>query len=257
MEIIEDSYDAHETPWLTIGEHAFRSRIVVGIEQYDDVSTVRDVLTATGADVFITTVDPDNRRSSLLLSDLDAVLPLDRFTWVGTTSFARSKEGALRTAEILRESMGINILKLDVRGEDNMPDNQLTIEAAHELRQEGWDLLPFILPDPDVARQLEQAGCAALRVMASPVASGRGIVQPDAIREIIEQSTIPVIVEGGLGSAKHVALAMELGAAATLVNTALVRAREPLKMAVAMRHATVAGRLAYESGPMAEEVVPV
>ncbi|MEO6501894.1 MAG: HisA/HisF-related TIM barrel protein [Jatrophihabitantaceae bacterium] len=244
-----------DEPWLEIGEAKFRSRLIVGIEQYDSVTVVRDVLEATGADVFITTVDPDNRKSSLLLSDLDAIMPLDKFVWVGTTSFSRSKDSALRTAQILRDSLGIRILKLDVRGEENLPDNRQTIEAAHELRAQGMDLMPFILPDLETARLLEEAGCAALRVMAAPVASGRGVANPTAIREIIEQSGIPVIVEGGLGSAKHVALAMELGAAATLVNTALVRAQDPIKMAVAMRHATTAGRLAYESGPMDGDVL--
>lgn len=238
-------------PWLKIGDRKFRSRLIVGIEQYDSVSVVRDVLNATGADVFITTVDPDNCRSSLLLTDLDDALDLERFIWVGTTSFARSKESAVRTAQILRDSMGVDILKLDVRGEDNLPDNRATIAAAHELRAAGFDLLPFILPDLETARTLEEAGCVALRVMASPVASGCGILDPDGMKEIIEQAGVPVVVEGGLGSAKHVALAMELGADATLVNTALVRAEDPLKMATAMRHATIAGRLAYESGPMA------
>jgi len=244
-----------EEPWLRIGEAEFRSRLIVGIEQYDSVTDVKNVLEATGADVFITTVDPDSRRSSLLLSDLDEVLPLDRFVWIGTTSFSRSKESALRTAQILRDSLGIDILKLDVRGQDNTPDNRQTVEAAAELRAGGTHLLPFILPDLGVARELVELGCSALRVMAAPVASGRGIVDPAPIRAIIEQCDIPVIVEGGLGSAKHVALAMELGAAATLVNTALVRAGDPLKMATAMRHATEAGRLSYESVPMAGDVL--
>lgn len=241
-----------DSPWLEVGDAKFRSRLIVGIEQYDDVEVVRDVLETTGADVFITTVDPDSRRSSLLLSDLDQVLPLDRFIWIGTTSFSRSKDSALRTARILRDSLQIGILKLDVRGDDNMPDNRETIEAAYELRSEGMELMPFILPDLHAVRMLEDAGCAALRVMASPVASGRGIVDPTSVRSVIDATELPVIVEGGLGSAKHVALAMELGAAATLVNTALVKANDPLKMAAAMRQAAIAGRLAYESGPMPE-----
>jgi thiazole synthase len=244
-----------EAPWLTIGDAEFNSRLIVGIEQYDSVTDVKNVLEATGADVFITTVDPDSRRSSLLLSDLDAELSLDDFVWIGTTSFSRSKESALRTAKILYDSLGINILKLDVRGHDNVPDNRATVEAAAELRAGGTHLLPFILPDLAVARELVDIGVSALRVMAAPVASGRGIVDPGPIRAIIEQLDIPVIVEGGLGSAKHVALAMELGAAATLVNTALVQAGDPIKMARAMRHATTAGRLSYESGPMAGDAL--
>ncbi|MEU7786436.1 MULTISPECIES: HisA/HisF-related TIM barrel protein [unclassified Amycolatopsis] len=246
-----------DEPWLKIGAREFRSRILVGIEQYDSVPLVRDVLNAAGADVFITTVDPDNRRSSLLLMDLADELPLDDFTWIGTTSFARTKESALRSARILRDSLGIEILKLDVRGDDNTPDNAGTVEAARELRAEGMELLPFILPDLATARALEEAGCAALRVMASPVASGRGIANPAAIRELIEQIGIPVVVEGGIGSARHVAEAMELGASATLVNTALVRAESPLLMAAAMRQAALAGLLSYESGPMPEVAAAV
>lgn len=246
-----------DEPWLKIGAREFRSRVIVGIEQYDSVPLVRDVLNAAGADVFITTVDPDNRRSSLLLMDLEDELPLEKFTWIGTTSFARSKESAVRTARIIRESLGIEILKLDVRGEDNVPDNAGTVEAARELRAEGMELMPFILPDTGTARELEELGCAALRVMAAPVASGRGIVDPDAVRAVIDQVRIPVVVEGGLGCARHVAQAMELGAAATLVNTALVRAESPLLMAAAMRQAALAGLLSYESGPMPEVAAAV
>jgi len=255
MHGLNDVYQ--EEPWLEIGDAKFRSRLIVGIEQYESVQAVKEVLEATGADVFITTVDPDNRRTSLLLSDLDDALPLDRFIWIGTTSFARSKEDALRTAQILRDSLGINILKLDVRNEHNIPDSAQTVQAAYELRAEGMELMPFILPELDTARELVDAGCAALRVMASPIASGRGVDNAAAVQAVTEQCQIPVIVEGGLGSAKHVALAMELGAAATLVNTALVRAEKPILMATAMRHAATAGRLAYLSGPMPSEPVPV
>ena len=171
-------------------------------------------------------------------------------SWVSSAS-------ALRTAAILRDSWGINILKLDVRGHDHRPDTWQTLEAAYELRALGMELMPFIVPDVEVACLLADAGCVAVRVMASPVASGRGIPDQVAIRRIVEECHLPVIVEDGLGSAKHVALAMELGAAATLVNTALVQARDPLKMAAAMRQAAVAGRLAYEAGPMAGDLVGV
>lgn len=239
-------------PWLRIGAAEFRSRLIVGIEQYDSVEVVRDVLQTTGADVFITTVDPDNRRSSLLLSDLDDALDLDGMIWVGTTSFARSREGALAAAHVLRDSLGIEILKLDVRGEDNLPDNRGTVAAAEQLRGEGMELLPFILPEVATALELQELGCAALRIMASPVGSGAGLLDPVALRGVIDAVSVPVVVEGGLGSAQHVAIAMELGADATLVNTALIRASRPLDMALAMRHAAIAGGLAAQAGPMAE-----
>ncbi|MDI1464093.1 thiamine biosynthesis protein ThiG [Catellatospora sp. KI3] len=234
-----------QEPWLNLGGYELTSRLLVGIEQYTSPSLVRQVLEASGSQIFITTVDPDNNRPSLLLSDLEDELPLERYLWIGTTSFARSGASALHTAHILRDSYGIDILKLDVRDDGNRPDNKTTIEIAEVLRAEGYSVLPFILPDLDDARALQDLGCSALRIMAAPVASGRGIPEPRRIREIIDGVDLPVIVEGGLGTARHVTLAMEMGAAGVLVNTALVDAKEPLLMAAAMRAAVEAGRLAH------------
>jgi thiazole synthase len=238
-----------DEPWLTAGRYSFRSRILVGIEQYTSIPLIKEVLQASAADVFITTVDPDGMRSSLLLSDLADEVPLEAYTWIGTTSFARSADSALRTVEILRRTCGIDVIKLDVRTLDNRPDNGQTITVAERLREDGLTVLPFILPDLAVARHMEDIGCAAIRVMASPVASGRGIADPRPLREIIEAAGIPVIIEGGLGTAHHASQAMELGAAAVLVNTALAKASSPGLMAAAMKHAVMAGRLAFQSKP--------
>lgn len=237
-------------PWLVLAGQAFRSRLLVGIEQYESASLVRRVLEASGADAFITTMNPGNGRSSLLLTDLADEIPVTRFRWIGTTSFARSPEGALKTARMLRDSYGINVIKLDVRTSDNKPDNEATVKVAEILRGEEMELLPFILPDTRVAAELQALGCAALRVMAAPVGSGLGIPLPGQVRDIIEHTELPVIVEGGLGTAHHVTLAMELGAAGVLVNTALIRAARPEVLARSMKHAVYAGLLAFESGPM-------
>ncbi len=250
MSVVVEEQESLDEPWLVLGEQRFRSRLLVGIEQYESASVVRQVLEASGSDVFITTVDPDNNRSSLLLTDLHDELPTIGYQWIGTTSFARSAETALKTARMLRDSYGINVMKLDVRSDDNRPDNAATIKAAETLRSEGMELLPFILPNIDDASALERIGCAALRVMAAPVASGRGIPEPRRLREVIEHTELPVIVEGGLGTARHVTLAMELGATGVLVNSALVRAGKPLLLAEAMRHAVRAGLLAFRSVPM-------
>jgi thiazole synthase len=241
--------EAREEPWLTVGKYRFRSRILVGIEQYQSIPLIKQVLQASGADVFITTVDPDGMRSSLLLSDLAEEIPLEAYTWIGTTSFARSADSALRTVEILRRTCGIDVIKLDVRTPDNRPDNAQTIMVAEKLLADGLTVLPFILPDLADAQRLAELGCAAIRIMASPVASGRGIADPRPLQEIIEHSRVPVVIEGGLGTAHHASRAMELGAAAVLVNTALARAASPGLMAAAMRHAVTAGRLAYQSRP--------
>lgn len=253
MSILNDALGVRDEPWLTLGEEKFYSRLLVGIEQYESVTMVRRILEASGSDVFITTVDPDNRRHSLLLTDLAEELPLTDYRWIGTTSFARSVDSALKTARMLRDQYDINILKLDVRIDGNWPDNAATIKAAETLRGEGMELLPFILPDLSTAIELERLGCAALRVMAAPVASGRGIPRPEPIREIIDGVTLPVIVEGGLGTATHVMKAMTMGAAGVLVNTALVRAADPVMLATAMRHAVRAGALEFGAGPMEED----
>jgi len=238
-------------PWLVVGDRQFRSRLIVGIEQYESPVFIRQVLEATAADVFITTLDPDNRRASVLLSDLDGEMDLDSYIWIGTTSFARTADSALLTVQILNDRYGIDIIKLDVRTPDNRPDNAATIAVAERLIRDGLTVLPFILPNPDDARRLEDIGCAAVRLMAAPVASGWGITDPEPLRTIIGQSSIPVVVEGGLATATHASEAMELGASAVLVNTALVRAADPLRMAEAMKHAINAGRLSHQAQPMA------
>jgi thiazole synthase len=252
MTISFDPSQTEETaaPWLSVGGQHFCSRLLVGIEQYDSIPLIRQVLEASNADVFITTVDPNGKRGSLLLADLADEIPLEKYTWIGTTSFARSAEDALRTVEILRQSYGLDIIKLDVRTDDNRPDNQATIEVAEKLCADGLTVMPFILPDLKVAKRLEEAGCAAIRIMASPVGSCRGIADTEPLREVVERCQVPVIIEGGLGTAHHVSLAMELGAAAVLVNSALIKARHPALMAAAMKDAVTAGRTAYQSGPM-------
>lgn len=230
-------------PWLTIGERVFRSRLLLGVEQYTEPALVREVLDASGADVFITTYDLERTRSSLLLSDLDREVDLDRFTWIGTTSFAHSAADAVATAQRLRDALGLDVIKLDVRDASNTPDAEATILAAKELLADGFSLLPFILPEVETARVLEGMGCSALRLMAAPVASYRGIVDADALLACMDAVTVPTVVEGGLGSPADVTRAFELGADAVLVNTLVAQAPSPVRMARAVRLAALAGGL--------------
>lgn len=235
-------------PWLNVRGREFRSRLLLGIEQYTEPCLVRDVLTAGCCDVFITTFDLEQTKPSLLMSDLDKKIGLDAYNWIGTTSFARSQKDALITARLLRESYGIDIMKLDVRPADNLPHNDQTVSAAAELVSEGFGVLPFILPDPATAAALQEAGCAAVRVMCSPVASARGIVDEGAVCETMAAVSIPVVLEGGLGTPAQVVRAMELGADAVLVNTAVAQAPDPAKLAESMRYAVLAGLLAADQG---------
>jgi thiazole synthase len=234
-------------PWLMAGGQSIRSRLLVGIEQYADPELVRAVLEAADADLFIITYDLQNTRSSLLLSDIDQAFDIDKYVLAGTTSFAVSADMAVKTARQLRDRFGINLIKLDVRDAANMPDTAATVDAAIELARDGFVLLPFIPPDRQTARRLEDLGCAAIRLMASPVGSYLGISDPDAMLRCIEQLTVPVIIEGGIGSPAHVAHAMELGATAVLVNTLIARAADPAGMATALRYAVLAGDLGVRS----------
>lgn len=234
-------------PWLVAGGHEFRSRLILGIEQYTSPELVGAVLTAGHCDVFITTFDQSNTRTSLLLSDLDDAMDLTSFAWIGTTSFARSCAEAVDTARKLRQSFGIDVIKLDVRRPDNMPDGAQTIRAAEQLLAEGFAVLPFVTADLDVTTRLAEIGCSAIRVMASPVASALGIVDEIAVRRVIEALDVPVVVEGGLGTPEHVTAAMRLGAAAVLVNTAVAIAPDSARMAAAMWHAVAAGYLAAQA----------
>lgn len=235
-------------PWLSLRGREFHSRLILGIEQYTDPTLVSDVLRAGSCDVFITTFDLEQTKPSLLMSDLDEAVGLDDYVWIGTTSFARSQKDALLTARRLRESYGIDIMKLDVRPSDNLPHNAQTVTAAAELIAEGFDVLPFILPDPATASALEDAGCCAVRIMCSPVASAKGVVDERAVRETMAAVSVPVILEGGLGTPAQVVRAMELGADAVLVNTAVAQAPEPARLATSMRLAVEAGRLAADQG---------
>lgn len=238
----DNDHDAFPAePWLRLGDREFRSRLLVGIEQYTSPALVGEVLRASGADVFITTYDLERTRSSLLLSDLDRHLDLDAYLWIGTTSFAHSAQDAVRTARRLRSALGLDIIKLDVRDATNLPDADATLLAAKELLTDGFQLLPFVLPDPEVALQLQEMGCSAVRLMAAPVASFAGLRDPDALRVCLEALTVPAVVEGGIGGPADVTRAFELGADAVLVNTAVARADSPARMAAAMRHATLAG----------------
>ncbi|HUN36799.1 MAG TPA: hypothetical protein VMU95_32790 [Trebonia sp.] len=234
-------------PWLRIGSVTLRSRLLVGIEQYTDPDLVSSVLEAAGAEVFITTYDQTGSRTSLLLSDLDEAVDLDRYIQVGTTSFATSADSAVRTAHQLRDAFGIDVIKLDVRDGANTPDTEATVVAAKRLLAEDFVLLPFIVPDVNVARELEELGCAAIRLMGSEVASYRGILDPGRISDCIDHLTIPAVVEGGIGTPAHVIAAFELGAAAVLVNTLIAAASDPPGMAGALRLAVLSGGLASRS----------
>jgi len=173
-----------------------------------------------------------------------------RYTILPNTAGCYDAEEAIRTCRLAREAGIGKLVKLEVIGDDKtlMPDVPATIEAAKVLVAEGFDVLPYVNDDPITCRRLEDIGCAAVMPLAAPIGSGLGIRNPTNLRIILEQCSLPVIVDAGVGTASDAALAMELGCTAVLMNTAIAGADEPLLMARAMRLAVEAGRAAYLAG---------
>lgn len=172
------------------------------------------------------------------------------------TSGCYTAEDAVVTARLARELLGTNLLKLEVIGDPQtlFPDPEGTLEAARELVQDGFTVLPYCSDSPVLCQRLAEIGCAAVMPLAAPIGSGLGIQNPTNLRIIVEQATVPVIVDAGIGTASDAALAMELGVDAVLMNTAIAGAEDPIKMARAMRLAVEAGRAAYEAGRIPQKL---
>ena len=235
----------------TLGSHTFRSRLIIGSGKYETFEQNRACADASGAEMVTVAL----RRTKLDAPKGEGLLdylPSDRFTILPNTAGCFTGEDAISTARMGRELLGTDLVKLEVIGDERtlFPDVAATLEAARILLKDGFTVLPYVTDDPVACKQLEEMGCAAVMPLAAPIGSGLGIRNPYNIRIILEQSKVPVIVDAGVGTASDAAVAMELGATAVLMNTGIAAAKEPVKMATAMRLAIEAGRLAYEAGRM-------
>jgi thiazole synthase len=234
-----------------LGEFEFRSRLIIGTGRYKSFEENRRALDASGAEmitVAVRRVDLNSRGGDSLLDHI----PADQFTLLPNTAGCYSAEEALVTARLARELLGTPLVKLEVIGDPRtlFPDVPATLEAARVLVREGFTVLPYINDDVVACMRLQEIGCAAVMPLAAPIGSGLGIRNPVNLRIILESVEIPVIVDAGVGTASDAAVAMELGATAVLMNTGIALAKDPIKMATAMRLAIEAGRLAYEAGRM-------
>jgi len=231
-----------------IGSHDFDSRLIVGSGKYESFELQREATAASGAEmitVALRRVDLTKPRSENLLGYLPEgirVLP--------NTAGCSTVEDAVTTARLGRELFEHGLVKLEVIGDDRtlFPDVPATIEAARILVDEGFEVMPYVSDDPVACQRLAALGCAAVMPLAAPIGSGLGIRNPANLRIILETVECPVIVDAGVGSASDAAVAMELGCTAVLMNTAIAGAKDPVKMARAMRLGIEAGRLSYESG---------
>lgn len=235
--------------WRIAGRD-FSSRLIMGTGKFSSGAVMAAALEASGAELVTVAL----RRASLtgadkfanILSFVDA----KRYQLLPNTSGARTAEEACRLARLGREATGSSWLKLEIHPDPRylLPDPIETLKAAEILVKEGFTVLPYINADPVLAKRLEDAGCATVMPLGSPIGSARGIETRASIGIIIEQATVPVVVDAGLGAPSHAAEAMELGASAVLVNTAIAVAADPVKMAEAFKAAVEAGRTAYEVG---------
>ncbi len=233
---------------LVIGGHKFSSRLMMGTGKFSSSEVMADALAESGAD-FVTVAlrrvkieDPKDN----ILSFIDR----KRYVLLPNTSGARDADEAVRLARLARAAGGGDFVKLEVTPDPNylLPDPIETLKAAEILVKDGFIVLPYINADPILAKRLEEAGCATVMPLGSPIGSNRGIKTRDAIEIIIEMASVPVVVDAGLGAPSHAAEAMEMGADAVLVNTAVAVAGDPPAMARAFKKGVEAGREAYLAG---------
>ncbi|TAN40419.1 MAG: thiazole synthase [Nitrospirae bacterium] len=233
----------------------FRSRLWVGTGKYKDFDETRRAIEASGADVVTVAVRRTNitdRKSENLLDFIDP----KKYKILPNTAGCYTVEDALRYSRLAREAGVSDLIKLEVIGDEKtlFPDNIGLLEATEILAKEGFIVLPYTTDDPVMAKRLVDAGAAAVMPLAAPIGSGLGIRNPYNLKIILEQATTPIIVDAGVGTASDVAIAMELGCDAVLLNTAIAGAKDPIMMAEAMKHGVMAGRLAYKAGRIGKKL---
>ncbi len=234
---------------LRIGEFTFRSRLIAGTGRHRSTAEMMASLEASGAEVVTVAIRRLNLDNPSEPTILDALDP-SRYTVLPNTAGCATVEDALMTARLAR-SMGLpNWVKLEIIPDSKylLPDPIGTLDAAQALIADGFTVLPYIHADPVLAKRLQEAGCATVMPLGSAIGSGRGIHTADEIEIIIEQATVPVVVDAGLAVPSDASQAMEMGASAVLVNTAIARAASPVLMAEAFRLGVEAGRKAYLAG---------
>lgn len=234
---------------LKIADRTFESRLLVGTGKFASNQLMAQAIEASGTEIVtvaLRRVDIEDENDDML-----AAIDRDKFLLLPNTSGARDAAEAIRLSKLARAATGIEWVKLEVTPDPYylLPDPVETLKAAEILVKDGFVVLPYINADPILAKKLEDAGTATVMPLASPIGSNQGLKTRAALEIIIEQSNVPVVVDAGLGLPSHAADAMEIGADAVLVNTAIATAADPVQMAKAFKLAVEAGRAAYESGP--------
>ncbi|MGE0639478.1 MAG: thiazole synthase [Thermoanaerobaculia bacterium] len=244
-----------ELPKLKIAGREFRSRLILGTGKYKDADTMVRALEASGTEmvtVALRRVNLDELGKGSLIDSIDQ----EKYLLLPNTAGCYTADEAIRTARLARELGGWEWIKLEVIGDKAtlFPDTAETLRAAEVLLEEGFVVLPYTNDDPIVARKLQEIGCPAVMPLAAPIGSGMGIRNRANLAIVLEQAGVPVVVDAGVGTASDAALAMELGADAVLMNTAVAEAADPVRMAHAMRLGVEAGFLARHAGRIARRL---
>ncbi|KPC50854.1 thiazole synthase [Amantichitinum ursilacus] len=238
---------------FTIAGQSFSSRLLVGTGKYKDFAQTREAIEASGADIVTVAIRRVNIGQNPNEPSLLDAVPPSRFTYLPNTAGCYSADDAVRTLRLARELLdGHKLVKLEVLGDSTTlyPNVRETLKAAETLVKDGFDVMVYTSDDPIIAKELEQIGCVAVMPLASLIGSGMGILNPWNLRLIIENAKVPVLVDAGVGTASDAAIAMELGCDGILMNTAIAAAKDPVRMARAMKLAVEAGRESFLAGRM-------
>ncbi|WP_187334416.1 bifunctional sulfur carrier protein/thiazole synthase protein [Novosphingopyxis iocasae] len=244
--------DSSPDTWTVAGQ-TFNSRLIVGTGKYKDFEQNAAALKASGAEIITVAVRRVNVSDPTQPMLTDHISPKD-YTFLPNTAGCFTADEAVRTLRLAREAGGWDLVKLEVLGEAKTlyPDMRETLKATETLVAEGFKPMVYCVDDPIAAKQLEEAGAVAIMPLGAPIGSGLGIQNRVTIRLIVEGANVPVLVDAGVGTASDAAIAMELGCDGVLMNTAIAEAKDPLRMAEAMKLAVQAGRHSYRAGRMAQ-----
>lgn len=233
---------------LKIADKQFKSRLFTGTGKFANSELMVKAIEASGSELAtmaLKRVDVNDKQDNILQPLINAGVNL-----LPNTSGAKTAKDAIFAAHLAREALGTNWLKLEIHPDPKylMPDPIETLLAAEQLVKDGFIVLPYCHADPVLCKRLEEVGCAAVMPLGAPIGSNKGVVSRDFLEIIIDQANVPVVVDAGIGAPSHAALAMEMGADAVLVNTAIAASTHPVEMAVAFKLAVESGRMAFEAG---------
>jgi len=252
---MSDPDDSSEDDSLVVAGRRFKSRLIIGTGKYVDYEQNRLAAEAACSEmitVAVRRVNLSDPNKPMLMDSLDP----KKYTYLPNTAGCFTADDALRTLRLAREAGGWDLVKLEILGDEKTlyPRMIETLEATETLIKEGFQVMVYCSDDPIICKRLEDLGAAAIMPLGAPIGSGLGIQNPVNIRLIVEQTSVPVIVDAGVGTASDAAVAMELGCDGVLMNTAIAAAGDPIRMARAMKHAVIAGRQAYLAGRMPKKM---